>query len=117
LALGYFPDLPKSFAEFARIAKDGASIAVSDLHPTAITAGWTRSFSVGEQTYEMEHSCHSLEEIDSAAYAAGLQPVREEVAYFGGPEYGIFELNGKDGQFAELTKIPALFLRMWSKPC
>jgi SAM-dependent methyltransferase len=117
LALGYFGGLAELFAEFARITKPGACVAVSDLHPTAISAGWTRGFSVGEEHYEIEHYRHSLEEIHDAACAADFRQIRGEVAYFGDPEYGIFESNGKEGQFAELTKIPALFLRMWRKPC
>lgn len=117
LALGYFPELAETFAEFARIAKSGAIIAVSDLHPTAISAGWTRSFSVGEQHYEMEHYCRSLEQIDNAACAAGLRTVREDIAYFGDPEYGIFRINGKADRFAEMTEVPALFLRMWRNLC
>ena len=117
LALGYLPHLSELFAEFARVGKAGARIAVSDLHPSAISAGWTRSFSVGEEVYEMEHYSHSLQDIEAAARAAGLHGGREEIAYFGDPEYEIFRMSGKTDRFAELSKIPALFLRMWTKPC
>jgi SAM-dependent methyltransferase len=115
LTLGYLPCLSKLFAEFARVSKTGARIAVSDLHPTAISAGWTRSFSVGERLYAMEHYGHSLHDIGSAARASGLHAVREESACFGDPEYEIFRMNGKADRFAPLAKIPALYLGMWSK--
>jgi len=117
MALGYFPDLLGTFGEFARIAAPGARIAVSDLHPAAISAGWTRSFTAGDVHYEIDHHCRSLIEIDAAARSAGLAAKCEDTAYFGDPEYPIFQESGKSDLFAEVRKTPAVFLRMWEKPC
>jgi ubiquinone/menaquinone biosynthesis C-methylase UbiE len=117
MALGYFPDLATSFREFARVAVSGASIALSDLHPDAIAAGWTRSFTVGEAHYEIEHYGRALEEIDAAALAVGLQVVRTANAHIGEPEYSFFQSRGKAERFAKVSETPALFLRLWRKPC
>ncbi len=117
MALGYFQDLSRAFPEFARVAVQGAVIAVSDLHPNAVSAGWTRSFMVGGVQYEMDHHCRSLDEIDAAAETAGLRAICKRTAYFEDAEYSIFQAGGKADRFAEVKQTPALFLAMWENPC
>ncbi len=117
MSLGYFPNLLGTFREFQRIAAAGACIAVSDLHPAAVSAGWTRSFTVGETHYEIEHYSPSLEDIDHAALAAGLCARHGETVYFGDSEYPIFEAHGKAERFLVVKETPALFLRTWEKQC
>jgi hypothetical protein len=40
------------------IEKEKAALAISDLHPDALSAGWSRSFKLGEQRYEYLVSEH-----------------------------------------------------------
>jgi hypothetical protein len=117
MALGYFRDVKKAFHEFARVAARGAYIAISDLHPAAISAGWTRSFRASGVSYEIDHICHSLAEIDEAGHRAGLRNLFRQTAYLGQPDLAIFRRNGKAKVFTEVSETPALYLHTWKKPC
>lgn len=111
-ALGYFPDLDRAFSEIARITKYEGRFVLSDMHPEAVAAGWTRSFRAGGLKYEMEHFGYSLEEIRSAA-RKNFQLESEVDGYFGDPEKTIFEMAGKD--FAETAKVPAVWIASWRR--
>jgi ubiquinone/menaquinone biosynthesis C-methylase UbiE len=117
VSLGYFRNLEQVFREFARTAKPGGFVAVSDMHPDAAAAGWTRSFKVGEQRYELEHYPRKLAEIDTAASNAGLQRKSRHEVCFGAPEFPIFERAGKKEIFTSLLRVPALFIGLWENPC
>lgn len=116
VSLGYFHNIHRVFCEFARASKPGGFIAVSDLHPDALTAGWTRSFKLGEQRYELEHYRRSMQEVADAASGAGLRPKLCHDIYFGAPELPIFQRTDKEKLFRAMS-IPALFIGLWEKPC
>lgn len=117
LALGYFPDLRQSFLELARICAPGGQVAVSDIHPEALAAGWSRSFKAGGANYEIDHCLHRLDEIHDAASAAGLRLVLGRSAYFGDPERPVFQSACKDRLFAAAAVVPAIFVRVWERSC
>jgi ubiquinone/menaquinone biosynthesis C-methylase UbiE len=117
ISLGYFHDLDRVFREFARAAKPGGFIAVSDLHPDALTSGWTRSFKVGGQRYELDHYNRTLQEIGGAAAGAGLRTKSCQEICFGAPELPVFQRSGKENLFSRVTRTPALFIGLWEKPC
>jgi len=117
MSLGYFPNLKRVFEEFHRVALPGAYVAISDLHPVAATAGWTRSFKRNGHRYELATHFHSLEEIAQVAETVGLEPRRQEDAYIGDSEFAFFSSTGKEMLFHAVTSIPALRLWLWEKPC
>jgi len=117
MVLGYLRNLPKVFREFTRVATPGAYIAVTDLHPAAISAGWTRSFRSGLTVYEIDHHSYSLDEIEDAACGAGLRNSLRQTVYLGQPEFEIFQRKGRAELLAEVSQTPALFLQTWRKPC
>jgi ubiquinone/menaquinone biosynthesis C-methylase UbiE len=117
VSLGYFHDIDRVFHEFARASKPGGFISVSDLHPDALASGWTRSFKVGDQRYELEHYNRPLREVHEAASTAGLRPKSCQEIYFGAAELPIFQRNGKQEIFEAITSVPALYLGFWEKPC
>jgi ubiquinone/menaquinone biosynthesis C-methylase UbiE len=117
LSLGYFPDICRIFSEFGAVAKAGALIAVSDLHPDALASGWTRSFKLDGQRYEIEHYRRSIREINSAAAGAGLRSKCFKEIYFGLPELAVFQKADREESFNKAVSVPALFLSLWKKPC
>ncbi len=115
-AAGYLPHLNQAVGEMARIVKSAGRVIISDLHPTALKAGWTRSFRVADQVVEMEHFAPSLEEIRTAAERASLQPHIQIESSFGDPERPIFRRAGKEHILARASKIPAIWIGIWKKP-
>lgn len=115
MSLGYFHDLDAVFREFARIACSGASVIVSDLHPQAVMAGWTRSFKVGSTSFEIQHSDYSSGQIATAARLGGLSLRQWSNVRLGWPEFPIFEQADKVDLFQKSTRTPALFLAVWTR--
>jgi malonyl-CoA O-methyltransferase len=117
LALGYFDNLQKSMRELARICAPGGRVAICDLHPDGLAAGWTRSFKREGVTYEIDHHVYESEQIECAARKAGLRVILYESARFGDPERPFFQNAGNEHSFAEAAAIPALFAGVWERPC
>jgi SAM-dependent methyltransferase len=110
--LSYVPDVGKAFSELARIA---SRVLVSDLHPAAEAAGWKRGFRVAGEAYELDHTCHSAEQLDRAAALAGLKRRWRTEACFGEPERHFFVEAGKAAGFEPACKIPAVLATLWEK--
>ncbi len=117
LSLGYFQNINHVFREFGRVSKPGGFIAVSDLHPDALACGWSRSFKVGEQRYDIENHQRTIEDVKGAALEAGLTPKSCRPIYFGPSEFPVFQRAGKQDLFETVKRIPALFTCLWKKPC
>ncbi len=117
VSLGYFHDVNRVFREFARACKPGGLIAVSDLHPDALSSGWTRSFKLGGQRYDLDHHPRATREIRDAASNVDLTTKFWYDIHFGDAELPIFQRSGKDEVFRFVASIPALFIGLWEKPC
>lgn len=116
-ALSYVSSPHAAIAEMARVTRKGARVIVTDMHPAALAAGWTRSFRAAGQVFEMDHHLHPIAAQESAAASAGLTLEWRLEASFDEPEREIFAKAGKDSSFAELSQIPAVLAMCWSKPC
>jgi SAM-dependent methyltransferase len=112
LAFGYFSEPRSAIHEMARVAR---SVIISDLHPEASTAGWTRGFRVAGARYELEHHRHSERELQSYAYEAGLVEEWKVEARFGEPERDLFVRAGKEQLFSELQRFPAVLTTAWRR--
>ena len=109
--LSYLNDLHGFANECARILRPDGSVLLSDMHPvTAAKRGWTRSFRVEGEKFEIAVHSRSIEEIVSAFQNSGfelrilIEPPFEE------PEQPIFEDTGKLTEFEELTGVPAIYI-------
>jgi SAM-dependent methyltransferase len=114
-ALSYFPSAAAAIGEMARITRRGGRVIVSDLHPHAVRAGWTRSFRSGDQVYAIDHHNHAIRFAYLAAERYGLTLDWELSARFGAPEREIFIRAGKEPVFHEASRVPALRLLAWVK--
>jgi ubiquinone/menaquinone biosynthesis C-methylase UbiE len=114
-ALGYVASPVRAIAEMARVTRQGARVVITDLHPSALAAGWTRSFRADGEVYEIDHHSHSAVAWEEAAGSAGLMLDWRIDANFAEPEREIFRQAGKDSQFSELSAIPAVLAMCWIK--
>jgi SAM-dependent methyltransferase len=115
-AIGYFAGLDRAFAEMARVTRSGGTVAVCDLHPAAVAAGWNRSFRAAGTVYRMEHFTRSSDEICGEARRAGLELKLRQDGHFGDPERAIFRAAGKEDMFAQTAGVPAVWIAIWRRP-
>jgi ubiquinone/menaquinone biosynthesis C-methylase UbiE len=114
-ALSYFGNIERCFAEMARISALGGYVAVSDMHPTAMSSGWKRSFKVGSERYEIQQFRYSQSEALEAADEAGLDLMECRAAWLGEPERPLFQKAGKPHLFTAASRMPAVWLGLWKK--
>ena len=105
LTLGYIESAEDAVAELARVSR---RIIVSDIHPAALDAGWTRSFRADNHVYEIQNFRQRL------TCPAGLAEEWSIDGYFGQPERHIFESAGMAAAFEAATAIPAIRAVCWS---
>ena len=113
-AASYFESLSSAMREMARITRHGGRVVVTDLHPAAVAAGWTRSFRAGGLLYEIGHFSPSLDVLRNPGIP-GLHLFAQIETCFGEPERAIFRTRGKEPRFAEVAQIPALWIGIWKK--
>jgi SAM-dependent methyltransferase len=110
--IGYLSSPGSVLRELARISR---RLIVSDLHPDAARAGWTRSFRAGDQIYEIAHYEHSIAALDDCARDAGFtRDWRHEIS-FGEPEREVFRRAGKEPAFDKARLLPAVLITVWGK--
>jgi SAM-dependent methyltransferase len=113
-AVSYIADLPAATREMARVTERGGQVIITDLHPDAVAAGWTRSFRAGGTIYEMEHRPTAVVETIDAMHCFGLILAHQHEAGFGEPERPIFEAAGKS--LEDVAGIRAVWIGIWTKP-
>src|ERR1700722_12432906 len=116
-ALGYIASPQQAIAEMARVSQKGGRVVVADLPPCAQAAGWTRSFRLNGQVYEIDHYEHPIAAWEGAGESAGLVLDWCVETCFGESERAIFRQAGKASLFPELSRIPALLAMSWTKSC
>jgi ubiquinone/menaquinone biosynthesis C-methylase UbiE len=111
-SLSYINNAAAAFRECARVARH---VVVSDMHPDAMAAGWTRSFRNGQRSFHIEHIQRTIPEVVSAAREAQLTLLWSAEPRFGNPEYPLFEAAGRRGTFDRVCQVPALWTSIWSR--
>lgn len=112
-AASYFPDLMRPMSEMARVTRTGGRVIISDMHPAAAAAGWTRSFRAGEKVYEIGHKQWSDDCFRAVGREARLQPQEHFDEGFAEPERALFAAAGREHLFAEVSRIPAVRITTW----
>jgi malonyl-CoA O-methyltransferase len=108
MTLGYVRSASTVLRELARVAR---RIIVSDLHPDAVTAGWTRSFRREGQVYEIEQYRHCLRNLNPP----GTRVEWFVASCFGEAERALFCEAGKAGSFDAVCLIPAIWAACWTR--
>lgn len=111
-ALGYLPFASSAFCELARVAR---RVIISDMHPSAMLKGWTRSFRSNGRSWKIDHYYHSPADLERTARAVGMKLQWTIEASFDLPEIEQFEMAGKRMLFEEVARTPALFAASWVK--
>lgn len=114
--ISYVEDLAAAFKTLSRITRPGGRIIVSDIHPTATSAGWKRTFRSGGQTYEMKLPPQGDRNPLQAALAVGLKLSCVLEPRFGEPERPLFEEAGKSDIYETVSTVPALHITVWDRP-
>lgn len=115
--LSYCPDLENVAREVARIARPGATVFVSDVHPeTEADLSWRRTFASDAGTVEMATARHRLAEVVRHFERAGFDcAVRLEVS-FGSEEAATFALAGKLDALRAIGELPAIYILQFVSP-
>jgi ubiquinone/menaquinone biosynthesis C-methylase UbiE len=107
-AVGYAPGC---LGELARITRTGGVVLMSDMHPDAVRAGWTRTFRHGDDVIHVAHERYEIDDLQ----APGLKLDCLFEPKFGDPERDIFERAGHGHRFEEASREPAIFVARWLK--
>ncbi len=110
--MAYVPSAVRAFRELTRVSR---RVIVSDLHPEAARAGWTRSFRSGDRRFSVAHVDRSAADLDRFAHQAALTPVWRMEVPFGEPERAVFARAGKEEAFEKARGIPAVLIMLWRK--
>jgi malonyl-CoA O-methyltransferase len=108
MTLGYLHSAGDTLHELLRVA---TRVIVSDFHPAALAAGWTRSFRVAGQLFEIEHYRHTMRHLELPRTT--LEWLVESC--FGEPERSLFEAAGKADTFEAACRVPVIQAASWSR--
>jgi ubiquinone/menaquinone biosynthesis C-methylase UbiE len=109
-ALGHIHDLEAMVRELARVAKCGADVFVSDLHPEAYARGWRTGFRDSHGAVQIEMSVRTAEDVVRTFYARGFECLTHVPLCLGEPEKAAFIQAGKANLFDAACRMPAVIL-------
>jgi len=116
-AMGHFGDPAPLASELARVAKRGADVYLTDLHPEGYARGWRTGFRGDGELIEITTFAPSAEQLRGAFISLGFAVIQFLDAYLGEPERGIFAQAGRPHRFETACKTPAVLIchlqRLW----
>jgi cytosine/adenosine deaminase-related metal-dependent hydrolase/ubiquinone/menaquinone biosynthesis C-methylase UbiE len=109
--LSYLDSVDTFARELHRIARPGASVFLTDMHPdTAISRNWRRSFKANEMEENIQFRNHSLQQITDAFHACGFELLTLIEPSFDSHEKTTFEQNGKLESYEASAHLPAIYI-------
>lgn len=109
-ALGHIHALGAMVSELARVAKPGADVLVSDLHPEAYARGWRTGFRDPNRPVQIEMWPRTAEGIMRTFYSRGFECITHLPLCLGEPEKPIFAQAGKEQLFKQACQVPAVLI-------
>ena len=103
--------------ELCRVARPGARIFVTDVHPhTAGALGWKRGFRKDNVSVELPAHNWPVEDVVKLFEAAGMRLTLAIEPIFGQPEYRDFEVAGREQPYEEAEGRPAIYILGFERP-
>ena len=96
--------------ELARVARPGADIFITDLHPDAYARGWRTGFRDRSGPTEVVSVARPLDHVCRVFGAQGLRLTEFREPRLGPFERPIFAASGKDHLFVEAASLPAVLI-------
>jgi cytosine/adenosine deaminase-related metal-dependent hydrolase/ubiquinone/menaquinone biosynthesis C-methylase UbiE len=115
--VSYLEDLESFAREIDRVARPGATIFLTDMHPeTEAFHGWKRSFKVKGAETQVRAKRWDLQQITQAFQTRGFRLVSLTEPAFGPEERQIFEGCGKLDLYHSTEALPAIYVLQLRKP-
>jgi len=108
--LSYLDDVQGFAREAARIARCGAVVLLSDVHPATRGYGWRRTFRCARQVIEIQTHLYQISDLQRAMEEAGFEPMFLHELPFGEEEKDIFFDAGRPDLFTRVQGLPVLFV-------
>ena len=97
-------------SELARVARPGADVFITDMHPAARARGWRCAFRCAGRTVEIETFTHALPDLRQSFEDEGFGLVKSGDFRLGESERPIFRAAGKDAMFEIARALPAVLV-------
>ena len=115
--VSYLHDLEAFAEEIDRVARPGATIFLTDMHPnTEASCNWRRSFQARGSDTQIHGRGWSLHEITRAFQARGFKPLSLVEATFSREEMLVFEQCGRLDLYHSAATLPAIYVLQLRKP-
>jgi ubiquinone/menaquinone biosynthesis C-methylase UbiE len=115
--ISYLHDLEAFAQELDRVARPGATIFLTDMHPdTEASCNWKRSFQARGSDTQIHGRGWSLQEITRAFQARGFKPLSFVEPVFSLEERQIFEQCGRLDLYQSAVTLPAIYVLQLRKP-
>jgi ubiquinone/menaquinone biosynthesis C-methylase UbiE len=108
--LSYVGDIKGFAREIARIARPGAVVLVSDVHPATRNYGWKRTFRCGEQEIEIQTHRYQISDLQREMEVAGFESMFFREIAFGEEEKKIFVSAGRLDLFMHVDTLPVVMI-------
>jgi ubiquinone/menaquinone biosynthesis C-methylase UbiE len=109
-ASGHIRDIESFAQELARVARRGADVWISDVHPEARAKGWRTGFRHSGGDTEIASFFHTVEHIHNAFERQGFELCQCLDVFLGEAEKPIFTRAGKADMFRSACESRALFI-------
>jgi ubiquinone/menaquinone biosynthesis C-methylase UbiE len=108
--LSYVEDTKAFAREAARMARPGAVVLLSDVHPATSGYGWRRTFPSAQQVIEIETYSYQISDLRCAMNHAGFEHIFLLELPFGEAEKEIFVNAARPDLFERVEGLPVLFV-------
>ena len=109
--LSYLDSVEAFAHELQRIARAGANIFLTDMHPeTAMARNWKRSFKTNDTEEHLQTTFYSLNQLADAFQSCGFELLTCIEPSFDLHERPTFEQNGKLESYESSANLPAIYI-------